>query len=116
MGSEAVYVIQATSAGRASRNTYLFKMGKNEVRTVATSAKRTAILRLCRRYCFHHPFLSTIRERQAKQQDFSDKHFEAICKILDELLSGILSPFPFSPTCVIGCAISLPSDSRAVLL
>src|SRR5229473_5184462 len=92
-GSEAAFVIQATSAGRASRKTYLFKTGKNEVRTVATSAKKVAILRLCRRESFHHPFLSTIRERQAKLQDFLEKHFEAIWKVWDELLIGILSPF-----------------------
>src|SRR5437879_4438568 len=43
MGREAAFVIQATMAGQASRRMRLFRMGRNEVRTVATSAKRTDI-------------------------------------------------------------------------
>src|SRR3989441_8117490 len=45
-GREAALTTQATSAGRASRRMRLFRMGRNEVRIVATSANRTDIMRL----------------------------------------------------------------------
>jgi hypothetical protein len=46
IGSEAALVTQATIAGRVSCSRYLFRMGKNEVRTVATSAKSVDIFSL----------------------------------------------------------------------
>ena len=44
MGRDATLIAQATSAGRASRSRCLLRMGRNEVKIVAISAKRTAIL------------------------------------------------------------------------
>src|SRR5256714_15650450 len=46
MGSEAALMAQATSGGRASRRICLFRIGRNEVRTVATSARRADMLPL----------------------------------------------------------------------
>src|SRR5712692_10302700 len=46
MGREAALVIQATRAGRASRRRCLFRMGRNEVRTVAMSARKAAMIYL----------------------------------------------------------------------
>jgi hypothetical protein len=47
MGREAALTIQATSAGRASRKRRLFRMGRKEVKTVATSARRAAMMTPC---------------------------------------------------------------------
>ena len=44
MGREAALMIQATSAGRLSRSRRLFRMGRKEVRMVATSARRAAMI------------------------------------------------------------------------
>jgi len=44
MGREAALTIQATSAGRASRKRRLFRMGRKEVKVVATSASRAAMM------------------------------------------------------------------------
>src|SRR6266571_282878 len=45
-GSEAALIAQATWAGRASRRRDLFRIGRNEVRTVARRAKSAYIVNL----------------------------------------------------------------------
>src|SRR5216683_1567816 len=44
IGREAALMIQATSAGRLSRSRRLFRMGRKEVRMVAMSARRAAMM------------------------------------------------------------------------
>jgi len=45
MGIENALIAQATNAGRASRSMRLFRIGRNEVKTVAISARRAYILK-----------------------------------------------------------------------
>src|SRR5258708_6005148 len=44
IGREAAFVIQATRAGRASRSRCLLRIGRNDVKRVATSAKSAAMI------------------------------------------------------------------------
>ncbi len=47
MGKEAALTTQATRAGRASRKRRLFRMGRKEVKMVATNASRAAMMHPC---------------------------------------------------------------------
>jgi hypothetical protein len=50
MGNEAAFVIQARGAGRTSRRMGLLRMGSNEVKSVATSARNADMMSLCGGY------------------------------------------------------------------
>src|SRR5436309_6759516 len=65
-GSENALIAHATSAGRASRSICLFRIGSNEVRTVAESARKTYMVTFIVFYLFQQYHLNNAgREKRS---------------------------------------------------